>query len=261
MRIWDLPVAALADKQLNGEHRELHCIWAVMGTDRGYSRHPETLRWIGHRAALRARHEEQVNEMRRRGWPSGQRHASPLPRVQGPVIAPAPITPLHQQRKMLAERGGLQEANMGLFSWDCKHCGHPALSEYSANEKNRWMRHVVVFSSGVDPDDCDLPCGGGMVFGLYDGYGRVSGVDILGDDYSNDPVIYHTACWLAAGRPTTFDGPSESSADQGHFFDDPEHDMDPPIANWSDVFDDWLLMGDDCDVESIPARIPPGVMV
>lgn len=44
------------------------------GLTGGYSRHPETLRWIGHLEALRLRHQEQAGEMARRGF----RHQSPL---------------------------------------------------------------------------------------------------------------------------------------------------------------------------------------
>jgi putative hemolysin len=75
MRIWDVEVARLCDQHLLGEHRELHAIWTILTTGkRGYSRHPETLRWQGRLAALYARHEDEVAEMGRRGF----RHASPL---------------------------------------------------------------------------------------------------------------------------------------------------------------------------------------
>jgi hypothetical protein len=76
MRIWDLPTSNLCRQHLLGEHRELHCIWAVLTEGkRGYARHPETLRWAGKLTALYARHEALVDEMTRRGY----RHASPLP--------------------------------------------------------------------------------------------------------------------------------------------------------------------------------------
>ena len=105
MRIWDVPCSELADAQLLGEHRELHCLWAVMGTSRGYSRHRETLRWVGYRWRLWHRHEEQAEEMGRRGW----KHASPLdcPPVDS-LVRPPSITPIDEQRQMLAERGGLR---------------------------------------------------------------------------------------------------------------------------------------------------------
>jgi hypothetical protein len=77
MRIWDVPPRVLCRQHLLGEHRELHAIWAVITEDRkGYSRHPETLRWRGKLKALWARHEALVEEMSRRGY----NHRSPLDR-------------------------------------------------------------------------------------------------------------------------------------------------------------------------------------
>ena len=77
MRIWDCPASLLSDKHLLGEHVELHTIYNahMRGLTGGYSRHPETLRWAGHLAALYARHEEQAQEMAARGF----NHRSPLP--------------------------------------------------------------------------------------------------------------------------------------------------------------------------------------
>jgi hypothetical protein len=75
MRIWDLDPASLCDRHLLGEHSELHAIWSILTTGkRGYRDHPETVRWRGRLAALYARHDAQVAELRRRGF----RHASPL---------------------------------------------------------------------------------------------------------------------------------------------------------------------------------------
>ena len=75
MRIWDVPAALLCRQHLLGEHRELHGLWNILVKNRrGYSRHPETLRWVGRLAALHARHEALVAEMARRGY----RHATPL---------------------------------------------------------------------------------------------------------------------------------------------------------------------------------------
>jgi hypothetical protein len=75
VRIWDVDPARLCRQHLLGEHRELHGLWNVLTRGRkGYSRHPETVRWEGRLAALFARHERLVEEMGRRGY----RHASPL---------------------------------------------------------------------------------------------------------------------------------------------------------------------------------------
>jgi len=53
----------------------LHAIWSVLtGNKKGYSRHPETLRWRGKLAALYLRHNKLIREMEKRGY----RHNSGL---------------------------------------------------------------------------------------------------------------------------------------------------------------------------------------
>ncbi len=75
MRIWDLPVGVLCKNHLLGEHRELHAIWNILTKNKkGYSHHPETLRWKGKLGALYQRHQEEVAEMKTRGY----KHLSPL---------------------------------------------------------------------------------------------------------------------------------------------------------------------------------------
>lgn len=75
MRIWDLPPRKLCKNHLLGEHRELHAIWNILTKKKkGYSKHPEVLRWKGKLKALYLKHEEIVKEMLRRGW----NHKSPL---------------------------------------------------------------------------------------------------------------------------------------------------------------------------------------
>ena len=75
MRVWDIPPELLCEKHLLGEHREIHAIWSILvNGKKGYSRHPETLRWKGRLGALYARHEIAAQEMERRGY----RHSSPL---------------------------------------------------------------------------------------------------------------------------------------------------------------------------------------
>jgi hypothetical protein len=77
VRIWDVEPRRLCRQHLLGEHRELHGLWNVLTLDKkGYSRHPETRRWVGKLAALFARHELLVAEMERRGFT----HRSPLDR-------------------------------------------------------------------------------------------------------------------------------------------------------------------------------------
>ena len=75
MRIWDIPVEKLCDNHLLGEHRELHAIWTILTENKkGYSKHPETLRWKGKLKALYVRHEKLVIEMKKRGF----NHKTPL---------------------------------------------------------------------------------------------------------------------------------------------------------------------------------------
>jgi hypothetical protein len=57
------------------EHRELHAVWKIITDNKkGYSKHPETLRWKGKLKALYLRHEKLVKELKRRGY----NHRSPL---------------------------------------------------------------------------------------------------------------------------------------------------------------------------------------
>jgi hypothetical protein len=71
MRIWDIHPKYLCRTHLLAEHRELHGLWNILtihGGRGGYSRHPETLRWIGKLKALYLRHELLADEFARRGY-------------------------------------------------------------------------------------------------------------------------------------------------------------------------------------------------
>jgi hypothetical protein len=69
MRIWDLDPGYLNRQSLLGEHRELHGIVSIIANNKqGYSRHPETLRWVGHGWALSQRHRILAAEMALRGY-------------------------------------------------------------------------------------------------------------------------------------------------------------------------------------------------
>ena len=79
VRIWCLPVRLLGRQRLLGEHAETHVIWSVLlkkdkGIKAGFQNHPQTLRFEDNRGMLLDRHEQQVNEMQRRGY----QHKSPL---------------------------------------------------------------------------------------------------------------------------------------------------------------------------------------
>jgi len=69
MRIWDINPGYLNRQSLLAEHRELHGIIAIIvHCKKGYSRHPETIRWVGHLGALRQRHALLACEMALRGF-------------------------------------------------------------------------------------------------------------------------------------------------------------------------------------------------
>lgn len=75
MRVWDVPAGYLNRGSLLGEHREIHGIASILANGkRGYSRHPETLRWVRCEHGLVQRHLQLVAEMRLRGY----RHESPM---------------------------------------------------------------------------------------------------------------------------------------------------------------------------------------
>ncbi|MFA6325031.1 MAG: pyrimidine dimer DNA glycosylase/endonuclease V [Candidatus Paceibacterota bacterium] len=77
MRVWDIHPKHLCRKHLLAEHRELHGLWNILTIHHGkggYSRHPETLRWVGKEKALYQRHQSLVKEFKVRGY----HHYSPL---------------------------------------------------------------------------------------------------------------------------------------------------------------------------------------
>ncbi|MDP8266836.1 MAG: pyrimidine dimer DNA glycosylase/endonuclease V [Candidatus Aceula meridiana] len=103
MRIWDISPKYLCRSHLLGEHRELHAIWIILSKNKkGYSRHPETLRWKGKLKALYVRHEKLVLEMQRRGY----RHLSPLDKRQAKGIARQTqyVDSIKQQRIILLQK-------------------------------------------------------------------------------------------------------------------------------------------------------------
>lgn len=95
MRVWDIHPGFLSRQSLLGEHREIHAIHIIVSRQKkGYSRHPETLRWRDSLPALWLRHEQVVAEMRVRGF----KHFSPLPAPQMEILWPSAFidAPGHQ---------------------------------------------------------------------------------------------------------------------------------------------------------------------
>lgn len=69
MRIWDINPGYLNRQSLLGEHRELHGLVSIMiNKKKGYSKHPETLRWLKYGWAINIRHKLLSSEMELRGY-------------------------------------------------------------------------------------------------------------------------------------------------------------------------------------------------
>jgi len=124
---------------------------------------------------------------------------------------------------------------MGMFSWKCRECERSILAPHALTPTNAWMNQATAV----------LPTGGKVVTGSYDGYGRIDNVgegtvDINTTEYSaagapsNDPDVYHLACWRIVGRPIIYKGGSASALDQGFFYDDRDY-MKPEPTDKDDV--------------------------
>ncbi|MDD3662376.1 MAG: pyrimidine dimer DNA glycosylase/endonuclease V [Candidatus Pacebacteria bacterium] len=105
MRIWDIAPKNLCRKHLLAEHRELHGLWNILTIHKGkggYSRHPETLRWVGKTKALYLRHEALVKEFNKRGY----KHHTPLDKklAKGGEVNKNRINTLAEQKKILHDK-------------------------------------------------------------------------------------------------------------------------------------------------------------
>ena len=109
---------------------------------------------------------------------------------------------------------------MGFFSWSCNHCGKSILSPWATDEKTKWMHRCVAITEN------------GMIIGVYDGYGRLDLIDSVGESVDiafTKPQVYHYSCWLMAGGPTEYLGPSKRAEDQGYFIDRADYDIMDPL--------------------------------
>jgi hypothetical protein len=103
MRIWDVSPKLLCRNHLLGEHRELHALWTIITQNKkGYINHPETKRWIGKTAALFARHELLIAEMKKRGY----NHASSLEKrlAKGEKIQTSFVDSISKQKMILKSK-------------------------------------------------------------------------------------------------------------------------------------------------------------
>ena len=102
MRVWDIPVQQLCRKHLMAQHYEIHTIYTVITDSRkGYSKHPEVIRWISNIPALVDIHNKTANEMICRGY----NHRSPLPQyaVFGPQTSL--VNTIEEQINILHNKG------------------------------------------------------------------------------------------------------------------------------------------------------------
>jgi hypothetical protein len=101
MRIWDVNPGYLNRQSLLGEHREIHGLFSVVFSGKkGYSRHPETLRWYGRLSALKRRHDLLVSEMLLRGY----NHFSPMEECSDDVIQSEFVDSPSRQFEILVEK-------------------------------------------------------------------------------------------------------------------------------------------------------------
>lgn len=127
MRIWDIDPGFLNDQSLLGEHRELHGLVSIhVNQKKGYSRHPETLRWTKALTGLFLRHEILVQEMEVRGF----RHRSPLGQMEGPLAWPKIFIDLpHDQFSLLGRK--YRDKPEGRIPLPRNVCELWAVSKYS----------------------------------------------------------------------------------------------------------------------------------
>lgn len=105
VRIWCVPVCILDRQHLLGEHVELHVIVnAILRGKGGFFNHPQTNRFKGHIGMLVGRHNQQVFEMRKRGY----NHNSPLPENLGIELYLYSQSEATLDLAVLAERNGLK---------------------------------------------------------------------------------------------------------------------------------------------------------
>lgn len=104
MRIWGIEPEILCRNHLLGEHRELHAIWTILTKHRkGYSRHPEVLRWKGKLKALYLRHSKLVEEFCQRGYNHGSNLRAVL--ATGSARQNTYVDTCNKQLRILKQKG------------------------------------------------------------------------------------------------------------------------------------------------------------
>lgn len=106
---------------------------------------------------------------------------------------------------------------MGYSSYKCKHCEHSVISDDAVTAGvNEWMAEVVMLTRN----------GSRRAVSTYSGYeGHY-------EEFADEAVWVHKACWELNGEPEydNYDGPSAYDPEQG--MSGPEHDqIDPRITD------------------------------
>jgi len=142
MRIWDVNPGYLDRKRLLGEHRELHGLFNVISLGKkGYSRHPETLRWVGRLPALCLRHQILVAEIELRGY----QHHSPLPVAKDePVWPDVWINTTVEQFDLLADKQSQEDSARILLPVNTQ--------QLWAQHKYSLMAHDPALYSQIGPE-------------------------------------------------------------------------------------------------------------
>jgi len=102
---------------------------------------------------------------------------------------------------------------MGMFTWDCKLCGHPLLARECTNDVNVWMNNGVAILSD-----------GSVINGQYDGYGRLDDIEI---NYIGEPAVFHQQCYELT-KDQYDNSPSRSTRDKGFNFEEHVHNFPEP---------------------------------
>lgn len=101
MRVWDISVQKLCRKHLLAQHHEIHTIFTVIVDKRkGYSKHPEVIRWSSNVPALIVAHDITVNEMKYRGY----RHHTPLSHLAAVVPQTLFVNSIEEQVNILRDK-------------------------------------------------------------------------------------------------------------------------------------------------------------
>jgi len=94
------------------------------------------------------------------------------------------------------------------------------MNPYAITKETAWLNEcVALFQDGT------------VIYGDYDGYGRVNDYEI---DYHTPVDFQHKRCWEKNGSPIHFETASTDAKGQGHFYDD----GDPPERTWRDALTD-----------------------